>query len=93
MSLTPPIVKNWARPHIDQLVGSGINRSVRHKQSAGGKGVSGDTPIADMYTSARLMRIADGPDEVHMNQLAKFTMAQVELQRQAGTGGVHWFGD
>jgi hypothetical protein len=39
------------------------------------------------------MRIADGPDEVHMNQLAKFTMAQVELQRQTGAGGIDWFGD
>ena len=55
--------------------------------------MSGDTPIADMYVTGRLMRIADGPDEVHMNQLAKFTMAQVEMQRQAGTGGIDWFGD
>jgi acyl-CoA dehydrogenase len=62
-------------------------------QVFGGKGVSGDTPIAEMYTLGRLMRIADGPDEVHMNQLAKLTMAQVEIQRQAGAGGLSWYGD
>jgi hypothetical protein len=30
---------------------------------------------------------------VHMNQLAKLTMAQVELKRQAGKGGISWYGD
>jgi len=39
------------------------------------------------------MRIADGPDEVHMNQLAKLTLAQSEIARQSGKGGVHWYGD
>jgi acyl-CoA dehydrogenase len=65
----------------------------RAMQVFGGKGVSGDTPIAEMYGMGRLMRIADGPDEVHMNQLAKLTMAQVEIQRQAGKGGISWYGD
>ena len=62
-------------------------------QIFGGKGVSGDTPIAEMYVTGRLMRIADGPDEVHMNQLAKLTMAQAEISRLEGKGGVEWFGD
>lgn len=65
----------------------------RATQVFGSKGVSGATPIAEMYVHGRLMRIADGPHEVHMNQLAKFTMAQVEILRQAGRGGVDWFGD
>jgi len=86
-----------ARDYISmvKIIGPKLAQDVaeRAMQVFGGKGVSGDTPIADMYVTGRLMRIADGPDEVHMNQLAKFTMAQVELQRQAGTGGIDWFGD
>ena len=46
-----------------------------------------------MYVTGRLMRIADGPDEVHMNQLANLTMAQAEIARQEGRGGVTWYGD
>jgi acyl-CoA dehydrogenase len=65
----------------------------RAMQIFGGKGVSGDTPIAEMYAMGRLMRIADGPDEVHMNQLAKLTMAQAEIARQSGRGGIDWYGD
>jgi acyl-CoA dehydrogenase len=86
-----------ARDYISmvKIIGPKLAHDVaeRAMQIFGGKGVSGDTPIADMYVTARLMRIADGPDEVHMNQLAKFTMAQVELQRQVGAGGIDWFGD
>ncbi|MGF1599164.1 MAG: acyl-CoA dehydrogenase family protein [Acidimicrobiales bacterium] len=86
-----------ARDYISmvKIVGPKLAHDVaeRAMQIFGGKGVSGDTPIAEMYVMGRLMRIADGPDEVHMNQLAKLTMAQVEIQRQAGTGGIDWYGD
>ena len=34
-------------------------------QMHGATGVSQWTPLADMYTSSRTLRIADGPDEVH----------------------------
>ncbi|HKR89611.1 MAG TPA: acyl-CoA dehydrogenase family protein [Phenylobacterium sp.] len=40
-------------------------------QAHGGMGVSDDTPIAEFFTLNRYLRIADGPDEVHMNQLGK----------------------
>ena len=78
-----------------KIVGPKLAHDVaeRAMQIFGGKGVSGDTPIAEMFVMGRLMRIADGPDEVHMNQLAKLTMAQAEIARQAGKGGVEWFGD
>lgn len=33
------------------------------------------------------------PPRPAKNQLAKFTMAQVELQRQAGSGSIRWVGD
>ncbi len=40
-------------------------------QVHGGAGVSDDTPLAMMWTHARTLRIADGPDEVHEMVLAR----------------------
>jgi acyl-CoA dehydrogenase len=45
-------------------------------QVHGGAGVSEDTPLAHMYASARTIRFADGPDEVHRNQIGKLELAQ-----------------
>ncbi|XP_062297652.1 nephrocystin-3 isoform X2 [Scomber scombrus] len=39
-------------------------------QAYGGAGVSGDFPLAQMYSYARTLRIADGPDEVHLSSIA-----------------------
>ena len=47
-------------------------------QAHGGAGVSGDFPLAQAYTSARSLRLADGPDEVH-----RATIAKLELSRHA----------
>ena len=48
----------------------------RAMQIHGGKGVSGDTPLAHFYAVARMLRLADGPDEVHLYQLGKSTVAK-----------------
>ncbi|MEV4842309.1 acyl-CoA dehydrogenase family protein [Micromonospora matsumotoense] len=40
-------------------------------QGYGGAGVSQDTPLAGLWTQARTLRLADGPDEVHRSSLAK----------------------
>lgn len=40
-------------------------------QLFGAAGVSDDFPIARAYAIARTLRIADGPDEVHLQQIAK----------------------
>ena len=45
-----------------------IDRAI---QILGGKGVCNDTPLAHFYAAARMLRLADGPDEVHMSQLGK----------------------
>jgi acyl-CoA dehydrogenase len=45
-------------------------------QAHGGAGVCEDTPLASMYASARTVRFADGPDEVHRNQIGKLELAQ-----------------
>jgi acyl-CoA dehydrogenase len=40
-------------------------------QAHGGMGVSQDTPLAALYAQARLLQIADGPDEVHEMVIAR----------------------
>lgn len=40
-------------------------------QAFGGAGVSGDTPLAELYAGVRTLRIADGPDEVHNRTIAR----------------------
>jgi acyl-CoA dehydrogenase len=49
----------------------------RALQSYGAAGVSDDTPLARMYAMARALRIADGPDEVHLRTIAKRELARV----------------
>ena len=50
-------------------------------QAFGGAGTNNDYGLAAMYATARLLRLADGPDEVHRNQLGK-----LELRRHAEQG-------
>jgi acyl-CoA dehydrogenase len=40
-------------------------------QIHGGMGVTEDTLLARMWASARILRIADGPDEVHVRSVAR----------------------
>lgn len=58
-------------PSMAQTV---IDRAI---QAHGGQGVSGDTPLAGYFAAARTIRLADGPDEVHMYQLGRNTVKQV----------------
>ncbi|AYJ48330.1 acyl-CoA dehydrogenase family protein [Rhodococcus sp. P1Y] len=44
-------------------------------QLFGGAGVSQDTTLAMMYSQARFLQIADGPDEVHSRSLARTELA------------------
>ncbi len=48
-----------------------LNVIDRAMQIHGGKGVGPDTPLAHFFVAARMLRLADGPDEVHMYQLGK----------------------
>jgi acyl-CoA dehydrogenase len=45
-------------------------------QVHGAAGVSDDFPLAFFYAQARTLRFADGPDEVHRNQIAKLELAK-----------------
>jgi acyl-CoA dehydrogenase len=52
-----------------------IDRAI---QAHGGAGVSGDFGLASAWAAARTLRLADGPDEVHRD-----TIAKLELRRHA----------
>ncbi|MEP6608731.1 MAG: acyl-CoA dehydrogenase family protein [Burkholderiaceae bacterium] len=45
-------------------------------QAHGGAGVCDDFPLAYAYAHARTLRLADGPDEVHRNAIAKFEIGR-----------------
>ncbi len=45
-------------------------------QAHGGAGVSQDFPLAYSYANQRTLRLADGPDEVHRNAIAKLELAR-----------------
>jgi acyl-CoA dehydrogenase len=47
-------------------------------QAHGGAGVSDDTPLARMWAGLRTLRLADGPDEVHRDQVARRELARYE---------------
>lgn len=50
-----------------------IDRAI---QAFGGAGVSDDFILASQWATARTLRFADGPDEVHRNQIAKLELAK-----------------
>jgi acyl-CoA dehydrogenase len=47
-------------------------------QAYGAAGVSQDTFLASSWAMARTLRLADGPDEVHMESIAKWELAKVK---------------
>lgn len=57
-----------AKVLVPQTALNVIDRAV---QAFGGAGVSQDTPLAYMWAGIRTLRLADGPDEVHLQQLGR----------------------
>ena len=45
-------------------------------QAHGGAGVSQDFPLAAAWANSRTLRLADGPDEVHLEAIAKYELAR-----------------
>ena len=77
-----------AKVLVPQMALTVIDRAV---QSYGGAGVCQDTPLANMWAQIRTLRIADGPDEVHLQQMGKNenkrgqeVRERLERQRQIG---------
>jgi len=54
-----------------------IDRAI---QVHGGGGVSSEFPLAAAWAMARTLRLADGPDEVHMAQLAKLELGMQKIK-------------
>ncbi|CAG8971329.1 hypothetical protein HYALB_00005947 [Hymenoscyphus albidus] len=57
-----------AKVFVPQIALDIIDRAV---QAFGGAGVSQDTPLAAMWANTRTLRIVDGPDQVHLQQMGK----------------------
>ena len=56
---------------VPQMALKVIDRAI---QVHGGGGVSPDFPLAQFWIYARMLRIADGPDEVHLESIAKMEL-------------------
>jgi acyl-CoA dehydrogenase len=54
-----------------------IDRAI---QAHGAAGISQDTPLAQLWASARSLRFADGPDEVHKRSLARRELRKTAQQ-------------
>ncbi len=74
-------------PHMSQIkvqvmrtTTTVIDRAI---QVFGAAGVSDDTPLARWYASLRSLRIADGPDEVHLMGIARRELRRHDAARQA----------
>jgi acyl-CoA dehydrogenase len=74
--------KRAARRHISMIkvVAANVVMDVldRSIQTHGSLGMTEDTPLATMWRFSRMLRIADGPDEVH-----KMVIARRELNHWA----------
>ncbi len=66
------IVPNVAQQVIDMAI-----------QLHGGGGLSADVPLAAMWTNARALRLADGPDEVHRGVVARLEISKHQTGREA----------
>jgi acyl-CoA dehydrogenase len=56
---------------VPQMALDVVDRAI---QTYGGAGVSQVTPLAEMWAGLRTLRIADGPDEVHLRDVARLEL-------------------
>ena len=61
-----------------RLATSVIDRAI---QAFGAAGVTNDWPLAEMYGHARTLHFVDGPDEVHVQQIARRELRAYEQFR------------
>ncbi|MBX2847991.1 MAG: acyl-CoA dehydrogenase family protein [Acidiferrobacterales bacterium] len=66
------IVPNMAQEVVDMAV-----------QLHGGAGMSGDFPLARFAAGVRALRLADGPDEVHMGMVTRLELKKYQGQSDA----------
>ncbi|KAJ5958302.1 uncharacterized protein N7479_005452 [Penicillium vulpinum] len=73
-----------AKVLVPQTALTVIDRAV---QAYGAAGVCQDTPLAYLWAGIRTLRIADGPDEVHLQQLGK---RENKSRKDAVTAKLNW---
>jgi acyl-CoA dehydrogenase len=56
----------------------------RAMQVFGAMGLSDDTPLPLLWTWGRILRLADGPDEVHLRTVARREMKDAAARRRSG---------
>ncbi|MGI9049276.1 MAG: acyl-CoA dehydrogenase [Rubrobacteraceae bacterium] len=81
-----------ARSEIAQIKVAAPNVALRVLdraiQAHGGGGVSDDFPLAAFWASARTLRLADGPDEVHRASVARLELKKERRTRTGQASGV-----
>jgi acyl-CoA dehydrogenase len=65
-------------PSMAQVV---IDRAI---QIHGGLGLTADLPLAELFNYARQIRLADGPDQVHMMALGRKLVARYQAEQSNG---------
>jgi acyl-CoA dehydrogenase len=58
---------------VPKMLSSVVDMAI---QAHGAAGVSGDFGLAKAYAGARTLRLVDGPDEVHRNQIGRLELAK-----------------
>ena len=66
-----------------RMAGRVIDRAI---QIHGGAGVTADFHLAHAYAAARVLRIVDGPDEVHSAAIAKLEMREQAQNQEKDHG-------
>lgn len=68
---------------VPNLYASVVDRAI---QVFGAMGLTNDAPLAELYTWARALRFADGPDEVHLQTIAQLELRNIDSYRDAVMG-------
>jgi acyl-CoA dehydrogenase len=83
--------KRAARQHISMIkvVAANVVMDVldRAIQTHGSLGMTEDTPLATMWRYSRMLRIADGPDEVHKMVIARRELGRWAKRAEEEAGG------
>lgn len=64
---------------VPQMACNVVDRAM---QTFGAEGLCQDQPLAKFFAGLRTLRYADGPDEVHMQQIAKAELKRVDALQQ-----------